>query len=849
MGALRGLDGHEVRPAISPEKALANAETLGGVDLLVTDVVMEPMNGFQLRTELAARYPGVRAVFLSEYDLSDYAADIAGSPVLAKPVDPETLIATVRAELAAPAMAAAPAAPVEVQPEAIEAAAAAAATEPIPEPAAEEAYSIAATPEPEPPAPVAVPRAVPQAVPVAAAVPVAKVVPAATPVAVPKAVPAAPKAVPAAPKAVPVATPKAVPVAQPILPPKAVPAAPKVVPAAVPVAKAVPSAPTAVPGAPRVVAAPTSPAAPKGVPAAPRVVATPKAPVPVAPKLGSPSVPMPATSAPFEGDVAPGQVSSIPEPAPLTGFDSNAVAMSLIGQMIGGYQIVSPLGEGRWGPVFAAVQVAINRPVGLKVLDPQRAADPELKQRFIADARAKANVQHPSILSVYEAGAADEWIFYTHEYVDGQSLAEMAAARQQIDQATALKILRVAAEGMLYFEKNTIPHGTMEPNDVFLGVDGLPRLANLATQLADQPASTAVEMETLGRALMAVLPPGAAITPPLRALLGRTQRAHNAPIPSWDALLQGVKALEPKIVPLEAAKISAQDRAAVEAVEKARAQQKRAFMLNVGAMLSLVALLAFAVWYVFIRSNQRRLDAQIHIAGGDFISGTGVNSNVAEFWIDKYECSIGQYAKFVEWIEQNPGNEHDYDHVKQPKHLSHVPVNWKIYYLNAVANKAVHSVPQSLNSPAMVSWWDAYAYAKWKGRDLPTELEWERAARGTKGFAYTWGEEPDAKRANTGSDYVPRDPTVKGKIDGFNYWGDVDAQKLDKSPDGVIGMQGNVSEWVNAWTADDKTPILKGGNFSRPLQPLHDRITDQPAERSDEFTGFRTISRTPPNKE
>jgi hypothetical protein len=53
------------------------------------------------------------------------------------------------------------------------------------------------------------------------------------------------------------------------------------------------------------------------------------------------------------------------------------------------------------------VQLSINRPVGLKVLDTSRQNDPTAKGRFIADARAKAHVQHPSILSVYEAGESE----------------------------------------------------------------------------------------------------------------------------------------------------------------------------------------------------------------------------------------------------------------------------------------------------------------------------------------------------------------------------------------------------------------------------------------------------------
>jgi formylglycine-generating enzyme required for sulfatase activity len=144
------------------------------------------------------------------------------------------------------------------------------------------------------------------------------------------------------------------------------------------------------------------------------------------------------------------------------------------------------------------------------------------------------------------------------------------------------------------------------------------------------------------------------------------------------------------------------------------------------------------------------------------------------------------------------------------------------------------------------TWWDAYAYAKWKGRDLPSEKEWEKAARGTKGFQYPWGEKLIEKNANTGLDYAPGDPSQPGKIDGYNFWCDVDAEKDDESPFGVVGMAGNVSEWTNDWTPDN-FPIIKGGNFSMPPKPLSERITKTAAGEVQEWLGFRTISHTPPS--
>jgi CheY-like chemotaxis protein len=307
----------------------------------------------------------------------------------------------------------------------------------------------------------------------------------------------------------------------------------------------------------------------------------------------------PAAPAAVDRGAAPGAESALTS-APSAESETDETPL-VLGETIGGYRIISFLGQGRWGAVFLAMQTSINRPVGLKLLDPKRALDETQKQRFIADARAKAHVQHSGVLSVYEAGSADSWVFYTHEYVDGQSLAEMADSGRKIDEATTFKLLKTAADGLAYFAKNNIPHTPFQATDIFLAGDGQPRLSNLATQLADQPVSPEEEIEALGRALLAVVGPGPAISTTLRALLGRTLPTNPKRIHDWDTLLLGVKALEPKVVPLEAAKISAQERAAQVTLEKARRDQKRAFMINVIALLSLLVFAVVAVYFVWFR--------------------------------------------------------------------------------------------------------------------------------------------------------------------------------------------------------------------------------------------------------
>ena len=151
----------------------------------------------------------------------------------------------------------------------------------------------------------------------------------------------------------------------------------------------------------------------------------------------------------------------------------------------------------------------------------------------------------------------------------------------------------------------------------------------------------------------------------------------------------------------------------------------------------------------------------------------------------------------------------------------------------------------ALNSPMMmVTWWDAFAYAKWKGRELPTEQEWEAAARGPKGLIYPWGNEFNKERVNSNADFNAANPAAKGGVDGFCWWGDADMMKGDKSAFGIIGMAGNVSEWV-AWPTGAGFPVYKGGNFQSADVRLDKRNAEHHPSKGEEFIGFRTISRTP----
>jgi formylglycine-generating enzyme required for sulfatase activity len=521
----------------------------------------------------------------------------------------------------------------------------------------------------------------------------------------------------------------------------------------------------------------------------------------------------------------------------------------LSGQMLGAYQLLRKQGEGRWGSIYAGVQTSINRPVSLEILDIAKAADPVLQSRFVADARAKAGVQHPSILAVYEAGEADGRFFYAYEYVDGQSITDLKAAGQRLDEPTALKVLRVAADGLAYFNVHHTPHTPPDAASISLGADNQPRLANLATQLADEQLTPQQEIQALGRVMLGVLPAIQSLSPGLRDMLKRMVQPGPQALNSWGQLLQGIKAIEPKIVPTDAAKISAQDRAAIAAVEQARKQQKKSLYYSLGSMVSLLILVGVAIWFFVFQNKRRIYDEQILIPAGEFLFANGEQKTLPDFWIDKYEVTYGQYAEFVKALDLRPTTE--FDHKDQPRTKNsamHKPRYWEIFYGNAAAGRAAHSTPIDLSCPVMeVDFWDAYAYSKWKGRELPTEQEWEKAARGTKGLIYPWGEDLDPAKVNSNADFNANDPGAKGKVDGYNFWNPVDKMKGDKSPFGIVGMAGNVREWTSTWDPVKKRPIVKGGSFMASDVTLPQR-TDLDPNTVSEALGFRTISRVPPVK-
>ena len=164
------------------------------------------------------------------------------------------------------------------------------------------------------------------------------------------------------------------------------------------------------------------------------------------------------------------------------------------------------------------------------------------------------------------------------------------------------------------------------------------------------------------------------------------------------------------------------------------------------------------------------------------------------YWIDKYEVSAGKFAEFLNTLD-----------------------NVKGYYLDnkfgtLYYDSRFHSRPGLENYPINnITWHAADEYCKWKEKRLPTEAEWEKAARGTTAQAYPWGNIPP-------SDTLARYFQTWTKEEKHKVMVPVQALTEGQSPFGLFNMAGNVKEWVDDWY--DREYYNEQSEYANPRGPI-----------------------------
>src|SRR5262245_59856355 len=150
--------------------------------------------------------------------------------------------------------------------------------------------------------------------------------------------------------------------------------------------------------------------------------------------------------------------------------DATPAALSdLSGRSLGRYRVLSRLGRGAMGVVYAAEDEVLRRPVALKVLPPHLLSDAERRRRFLREARAAAAAAHANIAAVYDVGH----VFIAMERAPGQTLREaLAAAPSGLPMRDVARIGEEIARGLARAHEASVVHRDLKPDNVMLGPSG-----------------------------------------------------------------------------------------------------------------------------------------------------------------------------------------------------------------------------------------------------------------------------------------------------------------------------------------------------------------------------------------
>lgn len=438
-------------------------------------------------------------------------------------------------------------------------------------------------------------------------------------------------------------------------------------------------------------------------------------------------------------------------------------------KIAGRYTIEKLVGQGGMGVVYRAQDTLVNELVALKFMRPAMLRTQRGQQMFIQEAQIARRLRHDNIIAVHDVSWTIDGVLYlSMEYVAGQSLREFLrqkrVERRYLEVRLAVSYATQILSALEYAHKMVI-HRDMKPENVMLLSGERLKVLDFGLAKAIQEEYPDEKKEAPGKRVVGTL----AYTSPeqrrrepvdLRSdiyavgLLMHELLTLRTPMDEPVSINEARDDVAPALVDVIQKSLEERKEHRFQSAKEFRHAIKQAYDK------------AYRKTTVTLPQNgdqtqQASTENMVHFEGGSFVMGS-----------DDFKESAPEEEVYVPpfWMDIHPVTVHEYEEfMKATGHAE--PKYWNDDQFNGP------------NQPIVgVSWDDAMAYAHWAGKQLPTEAQWEFAARGRENRTYPWGNLPPDNTLCNFRDFLGM-PSMIGMHDGC-------------TPDGIYDLAGNVLEWV-----------------------------------------------------